>query len=66
MTKEEVKNILADALWEAMKVSKKNCDAYISWNPSQKENRERDLMIEQAGMSAVYYAALDQLNKRGA
>lgn len=63
LSTKEVKNALACARDNAIRIARKNCDDYIKWNPQDKERRERDLDIEICGISNLYYKMIEEMER---
>ena len=63
MSSKEARNMLSVAYDNAIRIARKNCDAYIAWNPDDTERRKRDLDIELCGITNLYYRMIDELER---
>ena len=63
MSSKEARNMLSFAYDNAIRIARKNCDAYIAWNPDDAERRKRDLDIELCGINNLYYRMIDELER---
>ena len=63
MSSKEARNMLSFAYDNAIRIARKNCDAYIAWNPDDAERRKRDLDIELCGINNLYYRMIDEIER---
>ena len=45
----------------ACRIARKNADDYIKLNPGEKQRRNRDLMVEIAGIDNLYHTMLEEI-----